>query len=168
MGASGAMFASAFAVQGISSIGNAYSQSQALKANATYQRNLSNINKNFAELAYDETIRRGGTDAAIVDKNVRRTIGSQRASLAAQGIDVGTGSAQEIIRDTQRRGSVDAITVKNNALREAWGYKVSAIEQTAKGEFIDITARSAIRNTLVTGGIDALSSGIKSYASYKS
>ena len=50
-------------------------------------------------------------------------IGTQTAALAAQGTDM-EGSPIDILGDTKRAGEQDALTIKANAAREAYGYKV--------------------------------------------
>jgi len=167
MASSGAMFAASAGLNGISSIGNAYAQSQAIKAQTAYQTSLANINKNFADMASDEALKRGAADVAKVQKQVRVIRGSQRAALAAQGIDIGTGSALEIQRDTENQAAKDIVTIKNNAFRESFGYKVSALEATHSGKFAELTGAFQSKMTLLTGGMDALTGGLKSYATYK-
>ena len=49
--------------------------------------------------------------------------GTQRARLSANGIDISEGSAASIQADTDWMGEMDALTIRDNANREAWGYK---------------------------------------------
>lgn len=161
------MFAASAGIQGISSLGNAYSQSVAARSQGEYQKNVQNINKNFAEMNATEAIKRGEKDAQTVRTKVKQTVGAQRAALAAQGIDIDVGSAQDVLQETREAGKLDITTVKNNAFREAWGFKVSALEATMKGEFAELSGNFAARRTLLTGGMDALSSSVKAYTTYK-
>jgi hypothetical protein len=55
-------------------------------------------------------------------------IGAQRAGIAAGNIDVGYGSAVDVQADAAHLGELDALTIRNNAQREAWGFKVEAID----------------------------------------
>ena len=167
MASSGAMFAASAGLNVASSIGNAYAQSQAISAQTTYQRNLSNINKNFSELYAEDALRRGREEEAGIRKKVRQTVGAQRAALAAQGIDVGAGSAIDIISDTREQGALDIVTVKNNAFREAWGYKVSALQASMEGKFAEISGNFSKKMTLLTGGTDALRFGLEGYSKYR-
>jgi hypothetical protein len=56
----------------------------------------------------------------------RRLKGAQRASMAAQGLDLASGSAAAIQEETEFLSELDALTIKNDAAREAWGYRVAA------------------------------------------
>jgi hypothetical protein len=53
-------------------------------------------------------------------------VGAQRAGIAAGNIDVGYGSAVDVQADAAFLGELDALTIKTNAAREAWGYTVEA------------------------------------------
>lgn len=50
----------------------------------------------------------------------------QKVAFAANGIDLGEGSAVRTLTDTDVMGAIDANQIKANAVREAWGYRVRA------------------------------------------
>lgn len=52
--------------------------------------------------------------------------GSQRAALAANGVDLGVGGAAELQAGTDLVGEVDAETIHENAVRSAWGYRTQS------------------------------------------
>lgn len=122
---------------------------------ASAQESLYNTNAKFAELAADDAIKRGDKMVKQVKEAGKRTVGAQRARLAAQGIEVDSGSAQEIQEETAMITAEDAMTVKNNAWREAWGFKVEAAEATARGRFARVAGDAAYSSSLVTGGLKA-------------
>lgn len=74
----------------------------------------------------------GADEESRYRASVRGLIGSQRAGFAAQGVDVGSGSAVDVQADAAYLGELDALTIRNNAAREAWGYEVEA-DQARKG-----------------------------------
>jgi len=164
---SSTIFASLAASQAASSVGQGFSQSAALRSKGEYEESLYNINRNFAELQATDAMRRGEKGTAAVRSLTRRTVGAQRAALAAQGIDVDSGSAREIQDDTRLQGALDELTVKNNAWREAWGFKVAAFDSGMRGQFARMSGDSSARSTLLTGGINAVNYGLQSYAYYK-
>jgi hypothetical protein len=57
---------------------------------------------------------------------VRGTIGAQRAGFAAGNIDVAFGSAADVQADAAYLGELDALTIRTNAAREAWGFQVQS------------------------------------------
>lgn len=146
-------------INSFGAIGNAYAQSQAIKARAAYQSTISKINAEMANLAAEDAIKRGEVSARDYQKEVDQMIGQQRVAYAAQGVDVNFGSAADIQEETRMRGALDALTIKNNAWREAWGYRVEALNSTFAGEFAKLEGKSASRQTLLTGGMQALGYG---------
>jgi hypothetical protein len=151
----------------MNSISNAYAQSQAIKARATYQATIAKINTEMSTMQAEDSIRRGDIDARNYQKEVDQMIGSQRVAYAAQGVDVDFGSAAAIQEETRMQGAIDALKIRNNAWREAWGYRVEANNSTFAGEFAKIEGKSAAKQTLLTGGMQALSYGVQA-ASYAS
>lgn len=149
----------AMGTQGIANFGNAYSQSQALSAQSAYQKQVYNQNASLAGMQADDAIQRGNLEAGKVRKRTNKMIGDQRASFGAQGIDPASGSAANIENETSAMGELDALTAKNNAWREAWGYKVQANQYTNQGSFAELAADNQSRNTLLTGGMQALGYG---------
>lgn len=165
----------ATAVMAMSQIGGAISQSymqqaqgEYAAANATWQRTQAEINARFAEMEAEDVLRRGDKEANEHQKKVRQVVGSQRAALAAQGIQVDSDTALELQRETSEIGSLDAQTIKNNAWRQAFGFKQEAISSRFAGEIAALTgqqqqsfANFQARNTLITGGISAIGTGLK-------
>lgn len=147
MGLTGAMAV----LQGV----NAYSQASALESEGNYQRSVADINARFAEMNAEDSIRRGEKDALDLKKQAKRLIGSQRVALAAQGVSLDSGISLDLQEDTAAQSAEDVMTIRNNAWREAWGYRTQAAGYQSQGEFAQLSARNKSRNTLVTGGLQA-------------
>lgn len=160
MGASAFMMASQ-GMQGVSSFGGAYAQSQALKTQGDFEKQQYDTNVRLAQMQADDAIARGDKSAQLLQRQTKGQIGSERADMAAQGIDIDSGSAAEIQKDTAEMSKIDETTIRNNAWREAWGYKVQANDTAAKGEMAQIGANNAANNTMLTGGMKFLQSGMQ-------
>jgi hypothetical protein len=50
----------------------------------------------------------------------------QKAVAAANGVDVGSGSPTEIMASSKYLGERDALTIRDNAARQAWAYRQQA------------------------------------------
>jgi hypothetical protein len=100
----------------------AKNQQAALNAEAQVQAN----NAILAGWQADDAIARG--DLAAVQQTIKggQIKGTQRASLAANGVDLSVGSAQAVMNDTDFITAVDAAQIRDNAAREAWGYRQTA------------------------------------------
>lgn len=127
---------------------------------------------NYAGAAYDENARiarlqaedalaRGHEEEGRYGARLRGELGANRASTAAQGIDVGVGSAVDVQRDMEAMGELDKLTIRNNAAREAWGYNTQAAQYGAQAGYARTSGRNqakALRTaslgSLLTGAAD--------------
>lgn len=132
-----------------------------------WQKQQFEFNKQIAEMQSKDAIRRGDSEARKVRKAGKQIIGSQRAALAAQGIEIDSGSALDIQGDTAYLSEMDALTIKNNAAREAWGYKMDALQSGYQGQMAQYAAQNKARSTLLTGGL-GFASGMMDGAYYLS
>lgn len=101
----------------------AYQQSAATKASAEYQSQVARNNAISAEYQAQDAIKRGEVAEAEQRRKTMMLKGSQTARLAANGLDISEGSALQILSDTDWMGEQDALTVRDNASREAWAYR---------------------------------------------
>lgn len=107
--------------------GNAAKKAGALQQEAAEsEAQLQEYNAAQADLQARDAELRGQSDEQLFRQQISQTIGAQRAGIAAQGADVNFGSALEVQQDSQRLGEQDVMTIRNNAAREALGYKVAA------------------------------------------
>jgi hypothetical protein len=122
------------ALTGISTGVSAYGQwkagSQAKKMGeaqqgaAESQAELLDYNAAIADVQAQDATQRGQEEESRFRTGVQTLIGSQRAGFAGAGVDVGFGSAVDVQADAAFLGELDALTIRTNAAREAWGYKV--------------------------------------------
>lgn len=110
---------------------SAYKQGQAAKQAGQQQRtaaeseaDLADYNAHVADLQSRDAIERGAEQEGMYRTRIRATIGQQRTGFAQGHIDVGYGSAAEVQGDSAFLGELDALTIRTNAAREAWGYQV--------------------------------------------
>lgn len=170
MGISGA-FGAMTGANALNSATTAYSQSQAIKTQGNYQKNQLQFNAQIADLQAQDAIRRGDKEVKNKKIQTKQMIGTQRAALAAQGIEVNDDSALLIQEDTAGLGAEDAASIKSAAWREAWGYKVQNVDYTGQANMAQISSGFNARQTLLTGGLQFardVGSGAMSYAKNKS
>lgn len=82
-----------------------------------------------AQIARDQAadaIDRGKVEEEAHRRKVAATLGNQQAALGANLVELGSGSASDILADTAMLGELDALTIRNNAEREAYGYESRA------------------------------------------
>lgn len=103
---------------------------------AESQAQLSDYNAAVADVQAADAETRGQIDANRFRTRTRGIIGEQRTGFAAGNIDVGFGSAVDVQADATFLGELDALTVRTNAAREAWGFRTQGT---------DLLARAAIQ-----------------------
>jgi len=122
-------------LRGQLSAGNAAKQAGLLSQEAAESTAaLADFNAQVAELQGKDALDRGAEEESRFRSVVKGAIGAQRAGFAAANIDVGFGSAVDVQADAAMLGELDALTIRTNAAREAWGYKVTAIDLRKRGE----------------------------------
>lgn len=144
------------ALQGVGTMAQAYSESESIRAQGAYQREMAELNASRAEDQSRDAYKRGEEEASVRRKRTKLAVGSQRAALAAQGISVDSGTALNIQQDTEALGALDEMTIRNNAIREAYGYRSQAADFRSQGDFASLSARANANATLLTGGMRAI------------
>jgi hypothetical protein len=150
--------AAAAAISGGSALVGGINQASALRAQGDYAKSVADFNSELSDIQEKDAIDRGDKEANDISKEGNQLIGSQRASIAAQGISVDTGSAEEIQTDTRRQANMNAITRRNNARREAWGFKVQAQNYTSQGQFAQMSSNNQASASILQGGLQFASS----------
>lgn len=135
-------------MQGLSGAYGSYEQAKA-------GRRISKTNERIAAMQAQSALARGHEAEGISRQRGKKMLGSQRAALAAQGIRLDAGSAQDIQQETLDIGELDALTIKNNALREAFGYKMQGISESMQGRLTYQAGMNQATGSLLTGGIKA-------------
>jgi hypothetical protein len=107
---------------------------EASQAAAESVAELSEYNAAVASLQAQDAIQRGAEEEARFRTGVKLLIGSQRADIAANNVDVNFGSAVDVQADAAFLGEMDALTIRVNAAREAWGYEVQAEDYRRQAE----------------------------------
>lgn len=98
--------------------------------------NRLEFNANVADLQAEDALQRGVDTESRTRQQIRGVLGAQRATLAGNGVDVGFGSAVDVQADAAYLGELDALTVRNNAAREAWGFRQAAADTRMQADIV--------------------------------
>lgn len=93
------------------------------RGQAKADRAAAQQNQAIAEVQASDATMRGEQEAQAINRNARQTVGAQRAAYAARGVDLGVGTPADVMDQTDFFGQADATTARNNAAKEAWGYR---------------------------------------------
>ena len=107
--------------------------------------------------------RRGAYESDLQRIKTQQDIGTQRTAQAAGGGEINADTNALIQQDTAQFGELDALTIANNAAREAYGYEVQADQAMKNAKTLKKNAKTAVLSSVIggtVGGIgDAYSSG---------
>lgn len=133
------------------------------QAAAEDQAQLTEYNAAVTAVQSKDAVQRGLAEENKFRSGVKSLIGSQRAGFAGANVDVNFGSAVDVQADAAFLGELDALTIRTNAAREAWGYNVqgedlrrTASIQRKEGAAAAATGRqqqTAARIGAVTGAV---------------
>lgn len=115
-------------------------------------KRIGEFNARVAEAQAEDALERGALDEQRFRQGVRVLIGSQRVGFAGQNVDVGSGSAVDVQADAAFLGELDALTIRNNAAREAWGFRVQAENARMGGSAAAMASRWGAASTIVGAG----------------
>jgi len=107
----------------VGALTGAQSQQDLLRA----QAEIAKINATSAENNARTALMIGQREEQRSMLQTAQLKGRQTASMAANGIDLGEGSAARVLTDTDIMGKIDQNTIKANAMRQAWGLRTQAV-----------------------------------------
>jgi hypothetical protein len=112
---------------------NAYSiekiseqNAQLIEEGTALNAEVYDFNQKALEYQAVDAVTRGKQVEDLFRQQLKGFIGTQRVGYAGQNVDLSSGSPSEVISDTAYQGEFDALTIRTNAAREAWGYKTEA------------------------------------------
>ena len=106
---------------GVTSAIGSYYSAATQKATLQGQAAVADVNARIAELGAQSALYQGQQQVGAVSLNAGRMKSAQRAAMAANGIDLGVGSAVELQASTDIMKEIDMATIEANAMRSASG-----------------------------------------------
>jgi len=144
----------AAAVSTISTVFSGIQQSQMHK----YEAGVAKNNALYADRQAEDAIERGKQEQLNHARKVAALRSEQQAAFAAEGLDLGFGSALDVAGDTTVMGLADQATIRENHEREAQGYRISAQNYRAKAA----ASKAASRNALISTALDTAATVLSS------
>ena len=108
------------------SVTSSVQQANAAEAEAEYQAKVQRENAKIAEENAAVQRQQGIEEERMQRLKTARNVASQKTAMAANGIDVTTGTALDVIEDTATIGELDALQTRYNYERQALAYEAQA------------------------------------------
>ena len=142
-------------------------QANAAQQQGQYEQKIAEQNATLADQQAQDALTRGSIAESRQRLETRQTIGATRATLAAQGVDISSGSAADVQGSEAGLGELDALTIKNNAAREAWGYNVQAAQERQSGKMAAFAGSQAAAGYRAGSYSSLLSGAAQTYGIYQ-
>jgi len=141
------VFANIAVISGVvGGVSSAYSQYQTGK----YNNQVAANNKIIADRQAEDSLRRGRTAEAEHRRKVEDLKGSQKVAFGAGNIQLGSGTPLDVLEGTAVMGEIDALTIRDNARREAYGYQVQGMNAQAQGRLDKYQGTTGAVGSLLT------------------
>jgi len=91
-----------------------------------------------------------------------QVLGAQRAAAGASGVEAEGGSFGQLYQDTVTQGELDALTIRSNAAKGAWGYDQEAASSRYQGDMAAQAGYMSAAGTILQGAGQAWKMGSSS------
>lgn len=118
---------------------SAYYGARAEKSRLGFEADMADINARMSERAAETALASGRREVQRSRMQTAALKGRQIAAMGANGIALDEGSAVQVLTGTDYIGEVDANTLEANAIAQAWGHKIEAVNTRSQAR----SARSA-------------------------
>ncbi len=145
--------------------GAGYVSAQNQKDAGKYQADVAKQNAELNDLRATQAATIGSIQEDQHRAKVQQLAGTQRANFAANGIDLGSGVVQDMIGQTYTMGETDALTIRYNAMNEAWGYRTQAVNDRNDGRFSKWGGNAQANSTYLTTASSLITQGYGGYSS---
>lgn len=128
-------------------------QAQALRSQSRYEAAIAAGNARLSEIQAQGVTRAGEEAAQERLKQGAQLQGRQRAAAASQGILADFGTPLEIQAQTRANAAQDAESIRLDAFRQAWGFRMEGQQFRHRAKAIRSAGRFAAGQTAITGGL---------------
>lgn len=149
-----------------SQMSQANAQSNAYKQQAAQAR----ANSEALQQQAQNTAMKGAQQERQIRREGQATVGKQKTIYGASNIDIGGGSALDVITNTENESLADQLQQRRNTANEVWSQETEAMNQQTAAKNYDTAASNAKKAgrigamTSLLGGATQLSTN---YGQYK-
>lgn len=146
----------AVAAAGVAAVG-AVEGGIASKNAADYQSQVASNNATIAQQNATYAMESGEAQAANQSRKGAAQVGKMKTSIAANGVDVNSGSAVDVVAGQRETNQLDTETVLNNSELQAYGYRTQSTNFDAQSKLDTMQGDQAEEAGYLKAGGDILS-----------
>lgn len=147
-----------------------WEQGQAQAASARYNAAVEHSNALISTQNAAIAGQAGSEQAFMTGLKTRSMVGSLAAHQGASGVDVNSGSNVDTRASADALGELDALTVRSNAAREAYGYQTQATAHEAQSRLDKTNAKNSDTASYVNAAstfLSGMSNAADKFASFQ-
>ena len=142
----------------------AIQQSQASAASAGYNAKIAAQNAQIQTQNAQFAGAQGEQEVAAQEMKNKARMGATLAAQGASGVDVNTGSDVNVRESEAKLGQLDALTIRSNAAKQAYGYQLNAMSATEQSNLYRSQQSADKAAGYITAGADVLGGVGKAYS----
>lgn len=135
----------------------AIEQGEAASKAAAYQSQVATQNAQIAKTNAQFAGAEGETNAAASELQTKSKVAAITAAQGANGINVNTGSAVDVRQSASELGELDALNIRANAARSAYGYETQGAADTGQAAVDKSTSQNDATAGIIGGSATLLS-----------
>jgi hypothetical protein len=141
----------------------AYFEAKVNKTLLKSKANMAEINARLTDLSADSALSAGRTAKAKSDLEYGALKSSQKVGMAANMLDLGSVTSQNVLNSTDYLKEVDSDIITGNAAKQAWGLRMDATNQ--RNEALGYRAEAKGINPFMSAAKSLLGSAQRTAAS---
>ena len=138
----------------------ANTDAKAMKQQADFDAMQMRFNSSLVKYQQEDLQDQTTRDIIEREKQVKQMIGSQRATMAAQGIEVEGEIGAAVEEETRMIGMEDVQAIKNNAWRESMGLQIKERDLLTQARSTELSGQSKANSTRASGMLSGMSTGL--------
>lgn len=140
-----------------------FQQAEMTRQNGVLQNDIADMNAKYADLDAWNAIAEGQGVAAKYEGEANQVIGADKAAFAGAGVDVGYGTAGDVIADNKIAAKNNVLQIQRQAQMKAAGFKTQGINLRLGGQMAMLQSNLTASAEQGAGVMKAISTGIAGY-----
>lgn len=154
------ILSAAYGTRAISSVASGYAQGSSYLTQSKYEANALRLNARLLDKEKQDLESQAAFDANRALYTGKRLSDEQYMEYAAMGVDPNSGSAARVRASSEYMSAVDALTIKNNAYKQAFGYQVQKDNYLTQAKFVRMAGRNLANASFIGGAASGISDAL--------
>lgn len=143
------------ALSGIPDLINSLNQASALRTRGEIEKIQGDINQRLIDFQLSDLRNIEAEQERNISRSSRQRLASQRAAAAAQGVDIGSSSFQNVQSQERLMTAIEISNLRNQARRSSFGLKSESLQTSFNAEQRQKAYNEQAAQSLIAGGISA-------------